>query len=411
MSVKIDSIECHKIVNSRGTWTLDTTVTLSDGSKGSETVPDGASKGENEAIFLPVDKAEHLVEHPITDLLVGQDAYDQKKLDEMMLEMDGTKNKSHLGGNSILSVSLAIAKAAAKSKNLELYEYLAELYGRKPGSWNFPTPVFNIMNGGKHADSGISFQEFMVIPSPEKNIVEAVEMGVEIYSTLKEMLHDEGISTAIGDEGGFAPKGFTVNKALEYVRKAASVKYKPGKDVFFGMDVAAESFYDHRHYVISEENLELDEFQLKEYYGELLKKYELIFLEDPYYEGHLDAWEMFYPDFKDKLMVVADDLVVTNPKFLKVAIDRKLANAVIVKPNQVGSLTETFEFIKMARDADMSLCISHRSGDTAEDTFIADLALAVDAEFMKSGAPARGERVVKYNRLLDIYDALQGHPR
>lgn len=410
MNPKIESIECHKIVNSRGSWTLATTVKLSDGSVGVETVPDGASKGENEALFLDVAKAEHIVEHPIADLLVGRDPYDQKMLDTLMIDMDGTSNKSHLGGNSILSVSLAVAKASAKSQNLELYQYLAKLYGNSLDNVRFPTPVFNIMNGGKHADSGISFQEFMVIPSPEKNILQAVEMGVDIYLTLKEMLSEEGFSTAVGDEGGFAPKGFTVRKALEFIRTAASKSYKPGTDVFFGMDVAAESFYNHKHYVISEENLELDEYKLKEYYKGLIQDYELIFLEDPYYEGHISAWEMFFPDFKDKIMVVADDLVVTNPKFLQVAIDKKLANAVIVKPNQVGSLTETLEFIKMARTANMSLCISHRSGDTAEDTFIADLAVGVGAEFMKSGAPARGERVVKYNRLLDIFDAINGRP-
>lgn len=403
MSIGIESIKAHKAINSRSDWTIETTVTLSDGSEGVATVPDGASKGENEALYLPVDKAAHVVEHPLNDLLHTLDPFDQREIDRMMIEMDGTPNKNHLGGNSILSVSLAVSKAAANSKKLPLYKYLAELYGNELKNIKYPTPIFNILNGGKHAFNGLSFQEFMIIPSPSINLEDALEMGVDIYDILKDKLEREGYSTGVGDEGGFAPQGFTVRKALDFVREAASTKYKPGQDVFFGMDVAAESFYDHKKYVIKEENKSLDEFELKDYYAELLQKYEIIYLEDPYYERHHSAWKMLYPEFKDKVMVVADDLVVTNPKFLKVAIDEQMANAVIVKPNQVGTLSETFDFIKMAQDAKMSICVSHRSGETGEDTFIADLAIAVGADFMKSGAPARGERVVKYNRLLDIY--------
>lgn len=406
---KIKHISCNKLLNSRGDWTIETHVHLDDGSVGEQAIPDGASKGEHEALYVSVDKAIDLVEHPIADLLVGENPFDQTKIDRLMCEMDGTVNKSHLGGNSILSVSLGVAKASAVSKKLELYEYLAELYGTNLSHpLTMPTPVFNILNGGKHAHNDLSFQEFMVIPAPNSKFSAQVEMGVDIYHTLQQMLIDEGSDVDVGDEGGFAPNNYTVPKALEKIKEAAGKKHKVGEDVFFGLDVAAESFWDHGDYNIKEENLRLTTSQLAEYHENLMQNFELIYLEDPFYEKDLDGWREFNAKYAKKLMVIADDLVVTNTKFLKQTIAGNLANAVIVKPNQVGTLTETFEFIKMARAANMSIIISHRSGDVAEDTFIADLAVAVGAEFMKSGAPARGERVAKYNRLLEIFDRNSG---
>ncbi len=407
-SPKIDFIKCHKVLNSRSDWTIETHVHLTDGSIGVQTVPDGASKGENEAVYIDVNQAVDIVEHPINDLLAGHDPCDQKTIDGLLIDMDNTPNKSHLGGNSILSVSLAVAKACAESRKIELYEYLSELYSPKDWVLKFPTPVFNVINGGKHAQNNLSFQEFMVIPSPELNIVNAIELGVLIYDTLRENLERDGYETGVGDEGGFAPEKFTVDKALQYIRAAASVHAVPGQNVFFGMDVAAESFYNHMGYAIKEENLDLSSDKLSDYYAKLLKNYELIYLEDPFYEKDHEAWKKFEAKYSKKLMIVADDLVVTNPKFLNIAIEHDMANAVIVKPNQVGTLSETFDFIRMARGAGMQIIISHRSGDTAEDTFIADLAVAVNAEFMKSGAPARGERVAKYNRLLEIFEKTQG---
>lgn len=406
---KIKSITCHKLVNSRGDWTIGTKVTLTDGSVGVQTIPDGASKGEHEAYYIPVEHATQVVSTVLNDALVGEKAYDQEKVERIMLEMDGTPNKQHLGGNSILSVSLALTKAVAVSKNIELYEQIAELFGNKKllekdKAPKFPTPVFNVINGGKHAHNGLSFQEFMIIPSPKIHYKHALEIGVELYHTLKGKLEQDGFETDVGDEGGFAPLGFTPDKALHYLREAVKEKYTPGKDIFFGMDVAAESFYKDGKYMIEEENLSLTSSELSDYYHNLMKKYELIYLEDPFYERDHAGWAEFYKKFHKSLMVVGDDLVVTNSKFLRKAIDEKLANAVIVKPNQVGTLSETLEFIKMAQKNKMSICVSHRSGDTAEDTFIADLAVAVGADFMKSGAPARGERVAKYNRLLEIWD-------
>lgn len=397
---KIKEISAHKAVNSRGEWTVEAHVVLDDGAESSQIVPEGASKGENEAVYIKVEKAVEVVSGPINDLLYGHDPFDQNAIDKMMLDMDGTENKSHLGGNSILAVSMAVANACAVSRDIELYEHLGALFGNT--SFKMPTPVFNVINGGKHAHNGLSFQEFMLIPSRTFDIKRAVEVGVEVYHQLKADLQADGHDVDVGDEGGFAPSNFTVDKALTYLRAAASKKYKPGEDVFFGSDVAAESFYIDNKYEIREENKTLTGTELAAYYAELLKKFEIIYLEDPFYEKDFISWKDFFASFKDKVMVVGDDLVVTNPKFLKKAIKNQWANAVIVKPNQVGSLTETLDFIKMAQDADMEICVSHRSGDNAEDTFIADLAYAVASDFIKSGAPARGERVAKYNRLLEI---------
>lgn len=404
---KVKSISAHKIINSRGEWTVDTKIILDNGVEVEHPIPNGASKGENEAVYLPVKESIQVISSVINDALVGEDVEDQANIDSILINMDGTPNKSHLGGNSIIAVSLVVAMAAAVSQKSELYAYISRLFGNPVNTKNlkFPTPLLNIFNGGKHADNGLSFQEFMIIPNAHKKFEKQMEMGVDIYKTLEKNLLADGYSTAVGDEGGFAPKGFDTHKVLKYVANAVKENYKLGEEVFLGMDVAAGSFVDSRgHYRIDEEDLDLDETHFIDYYKALVQKYPFIYIEDPFYEKDLGGWETFYTNFSQKLMVVADDLVVTNSGFLQEAIDRKLANAVIVKPNQVGTLTETLDFVKLARRNDMSIIVSHRSGDTAEDTFIADLALGVEAEFIKSGAPVRGERVVKYNRLLDIYN-------
>lgn len=403
---KIQNIKAQKILNSRGDWTIETEVELEGGIKAVQAVPDGASKGENEAVSLSADKAVEIVNTVINDALCGEEALEQKILDRVLIEMDGSPNKSHLGGNSMLSVSLAVSKAAAKVQNLELYQYLSLLYfGNvvKKEDLKFPTPIFNILNGGKHADNNLSFQEFMVIPSKKMNFTEALMAGNKIYHNLKNNLASEGHETGVGDEGGFAPSGFTAHKAMAEIKKASQKDYKVGEDVFFGMDAAAESFYANGCYSIKEEKLVIYTQALLEYYKKLIRSYEFIYLEDPFYEKDKEGWVSAFNEFSGKLMVVADDLVVTNAKLLEGAIKGNLANAVIVKPNQVGTLSETFDFIKKAQDAKMSVIVSHRSGETGEDTFIADLAVAVGADFLKAGAPVRGERVVKYNRVLEIY--------
>jgi len=401
---KIETISARKILNSRGQWTIETKVVLDDDSVGIQPVPNGASEGENEAVDVEVDKAIDIVNNTISDVLVGKDPFDQKEIDKILVEMDGTPNKSRLGGNSILSVSLAVAKAAADSEEIELYEYLSELYSgkEKNGDITYPTPIFNVLNGGKHAQNKLSFQEFMVIPALNTPFDRALEMGVNIYHNLEELLVDEDFETAVGDEGGFEPQGLCCDVALDFIKKAANVQYDVGNDVFLGMDIAAGSFYKDGKYDINEENIELTTEELMEYYNRMLTKYELIYMEDPFYEKDHKGWSDFYKSYSDRLMVVADDLVVTNPALLAEAIKKKLANAVIVKPNQVGTLTETFEFVKLARKAKMNVIVSHRSGDNV-DSFISDLALAVSADFIKSGAPVRGERVAKYNRILEVF--------
>lgn len=406
---KIESISCHKVLNSRGDWTISTKVTLDDGSIGEQTIPDGASKGENEAIYIPVERAVDIVSVVINDALQGLDPFDQVGVDTLLLEMDGTPNKKHLGGNSILSVSLAVAKACAHVEKVELFQYLSKIFNNKlitAQTLSMPTPVFNVINGGKHADNDLSFQEFMVIPARSSSYDKALQLGVDVYDDLEKILEEMDYGTDVGDEGGFAPRGFTVYRALELIKKASNKKYKSGEDVFFGMDIAAESFYSMASgaYSIKEENRDLSSDQLQDYYLKLLKDFEIIYLEDPFYEKDTQAWQKFNADMKSKLLVVGDDLVVTNKKYLDKALDSKLINGAIVKPNQVGTLTETFDFIRLAKENGISICVSHRSGDNADDTFIADLAVAVSADFIKSGAPARGERVAKYNRLLEIFN-------
>lgn len=403
---KIEGITCRKILNSRGEWTIETKVFLDDGSVGVQPIPKGASEGENEAVDVEPEKAVDIVNNTIANVLIGKDPSDQKHIDETMVKMDGTPNKSRHGGNSILSVSLAVAQACAISKGEELYEHLMFLYNGKTkngGDLHYPTPVFNVLNGGKHAKNDLSFQEFMVIPALNTPFDQALQMGVDIYHDLEEILSFDDFETATGDEGGFEPQGLCCVTALDYIKKAIEKRYNIGSDVFLGMDIAAGSFYKDQKYDISEENIELNTEELGEYYARILEKYEVMYLEDPFYEKDVEGWKRLYSKYSDRLMVVADDLVVTNPILLASAIKGKLANAVIVKPNQVGTLTETLEFVKLARKAKMNVIVSHRSGDNV-DSFIADLAIGVGADFIKSGAPASGERVVKYNRILEIWD-------
>lgn len=402
---KIENIRSQKILDSRGNWTLETKVTLDDGSVGVQPVPSGASVGENEAVYIDVEKAADFVSTTINDVLVGKDSSDQKSIDENLIKMDGTSNKSRLGANSILSVSLACAKSAAISAGLELYQYLSLMYSGKQklnGDLKFPTPIFNIINGGEHAKNKLSFQEFMVIPALNTPYNKALQMGASIYKDLKKILLKDDFETGVGDEGGFEPRGLSARTALDFLEQAASVQFDPGNDVFFGLDIAAGSFYENGKYCIDEENLELSSDEVIKYYQDLFMHYKIIYLEDPMFERDEFGWTKFYKQNAGKYLVVADDLVVTNPKILERVAKEKMANAVIVKPNQIGTLTETLDFIKLARKSKMDIVISHRSGDNV-DSFISDLAVAVDADFMKSGAPARGERVAKYNRLLEIF--------
>ncbi|MBN1162336.1 phosphopyruvate hydratase [Patescibacteria group bacterium] len=401
----IESIKSHRIINSRGDWTIYTEVFLDDGSVGMQSVPAGASTGEMEAICISAGQAAVMVSTTIAELLSGEDAYNQGMIDQLMIEKDGSATKANLGGNSILSVSLAVCKAAAKSMGLELYQYIRHLYNGEDITKEdiiFPGPLFNMLNGGKHAHNGLSFQEFMVIPAQGLPINKTLEMGVDINRSLKALLEKEGYSSAVGDEGGFAPGNFTTRKALDYLRKAISEHYVVGREVFLGIDAAAGSFYNDGKYLIPEEELTLTSNELIEYYKSILGNYEIIYLEDGMYEKDYEGWKELSKNYSNRIMIVADDLVVTNAKILEKAIKENLANAVIVKPNQIGTLSETLDFVRTAKNNGMTVIVSHRSGETAEDTFIADLSIGVGADFIKSGAPVRGERVAKYNRLLQI---------
>lgn len=406
---KIIDISAHKIVNSRGNYTIQSKITLDNGIEAVAAVPEGASKGKNEALSLPVPKALEVVNTAINDLLVGEDVENQERIDNLMLTMDGTPQKRNLGANSILSVSLAAARAASITKGLPLYFYISQIYDDSKSFHDkivekslYPTPIFNIINGGLHAGNRLSFQEFMVIPSKDFNYEDSYDAGVVIYNELKNTLKMNNMTTNVGDEGGFAPEGLNILKAFELLKAATQKNYKVGKEIFFGSDVASSSFFHKGEYTISESNLKLDSAKMKNFYLSLIEKYPIVYLEDPFEEQDIKGWQNFSEQEK-RILVCGDDLVVTNVKYLDSAIRLGLINSVIVKPNQIGTLTETLNFIKLAKKHKLSTVISHRSGDTAEDSFISDLAVGVAADYIKAGAPARGERVAKYNRILDIY--------
>jgi enolase len=404
----IKGINSIKVINSRGDWTIKTYLELDNGSIGWAIVPEGASKGAKEAVCLEAGKSLDVIRDVITPVLLDRDFKSQKEFDEFLINLDGTKNKVKLGGNTTLALSVAFARAVSQSQKKEVWSYLLDslnsIKGFKAHSKNSKinvTPLFNILNGGKHAQNNLSFQEFMIIPAKNFQIYDALEIGRTVYKSLKNRLEKDGFSTGVGDEGGFAPKGFTVRKALDYIKDGAGENYKVGEEVFLGMDIAADSFYKDGKYSIAEEKLELSSKELKAYYTDLLKDFEIIYMEDPFVENDDASWADFTKSFSAKTMISADDLVVTNPEILTKAVDKKMANTVIVKPNQVGTIWETLQFVAEARAAGWSVVVSHRSGDT-EDPFIADLAYAVGADFVKFGAPARGERTSKFNRLLEL---------
>ncbi|PIS21972.1 phosphopyruvate hydratase [candidate division WWE3 bacterium CG08_land_8_20_14_0_20_41_10] len=405
---EVSQTKSIKVLNSRGDWTIKTYLELAGGSMGWAIVPEGASKGEQEAVCLEVNKSLEIVRGVIAPALLGKEFKSQQDFDEFLINLDGTKNKGRLGGNTIISLSIAFARAVSQSQKKEVWSYLRKEYEQSAGiivgdklpKYNI-TPLFNILNGGKHAQNKLSFQEFMLIPAKKYHISDSLEIGRTVYKSLKKRLEKDGFSTGVGDEGGFAPEGFTVRKALDYIVDCANEYYKVGEEVFLGIDAASESFYGDGRYIIAEEHLELDAKGLKDYYANLLKCYPLIYLEDPFHEEDFQHWQEATKDFGEKIMISADDLVVTNPIILANAVNNKLANTVIVKPNQVGTVWETLQFVAKARKAGWNVVVSHRSGDT-EDSFIADLAYAVGADFVKFGAIARGERTGKFNRFLEI---------
>jgi enolase len=411
---EIVDIRAREILDSRGNPTVEAEVELATGIIGSACAPSGASTGSREALELrDKDPLRYLgkgvltavanVNTHIRQALLGLDVENQRQLDELMLTLDGTENKGKLGANAILAVSLALAKAAAQAKKLALYEYLAELDG-SPGRYSMPVPMMNIINGGEHADNNVDIQEFMILPVGAANFSEAIRCGAEIFHTLKAVLSEAGLSTAVGDEGGFAPNLPSNEAALEIIMTSIErAGYVPGKDVFLGLDCAASEFYKDSKYVLAGEGREFDAAGFTDYLADLADRFPIISIEDGMDESDWAGWALLTKKLGDRVQLVGDDLFVTNPKILQRGIDEDIGNSILIKFNQIGTLTETLEAISMAKKAGYTVVISHRSGET-EDTTIADLAVATAAGQIKTGSLCRSDRVAKYNRLLRIED-------
>ena len=412
MQTAIKSIVAREILDSRGNPTVETTVVLENGISGIAAAPSGASTGTHEALELRdgdtkryngkgVLKAIKNVNNLIAPKLIGVDALDQKNVDKIMLDLDGTENKTKLGANAILSVSLAACRAAAVSLNKPLYQYIRETFNLKEEGWKLPTAMMNILNGGKHAENGLAIQEFMIVPKAAK-MSERVRIGAEIFHALAKLLKKKGESIGVGDEGGFAPMLGTNEKAIKFVMEAIKAAgYVPGKQVFLAMDAAASEFYKNGKYSVENGKKAVDSKGMVKLFSNWISKYPFVSIEDGLAEDDWDGWKLLTEKVGKKTQLVGDDLFVTNPKRLQRGIDGGFANAILIKLNQIGTLTETIETISLARANRYRVVISHRSGETA-DTFIADLAVAVNAEYIKTGSMSRSERIEKYNRLMKI---------
>ncbi|MFC9351226.1 phosphopyruvate hydratase [Arthrobacter sp. NPDC057013] len=411
----IDAIHAREILDSRGNPTVEVEVLLSDGQIGRAAVPSGASTGEHEAVELRdgdkdrylgkgVQKAVDAVIDQIAPALTGFDATDQRSIDQAMIDLDGTANKGKLGANAILGVSLAVANAAAASADLPLYKYLGG-----PNAHVLPVPLMNILNGGSHADSDVDIQEFMIAPIGAETFSEGLRWGVEVYHNLKSVLQQKGLSTGLGDEGGFAPNLPSNRAALDLIQEAIqNAGYTPGTDIALALDVASSEFFKDGAYQF--EGKSLSAAEMSAYYAELVADYPLVSIEDPLDENDWDGWKILTDTIGDKVQLVGDDLFVTNPERLQQGIDAATANSLLVKVNQIGSLTETLDAVSLAQRSGYTTITSHRSGET-EDTTIADIAVATNAGQIKTGAPARSERVAKYNQLLRIEEELDDAAR
>ena len=413
--MKIKKIVAREILDSRGNPTVETKVILQNGIEGVAKVPSGASTGSREALELRdggkryaglgVLKAVKNVNEKIAKAIVGMEVDKIQEVDAKMIKLDGTKNKSRLGANAILSVSLAVARAGANNVKMPLYKYLRKVFGLKESKFLLPTPTMNIINGGAHADSGLSIQEFMIIPQ-NKFVKERVRMGAEIFHALKKILKEGKFSTAVGDEGGFAPHLKNNEEALKIILKAIVVAgYKPGRDVFLGLDVAASEFFENGKYSF-EKDKKFTADEMIKIFEEWAKKYPLILVEDGLGEKDWAGWKILTAKLDDKLILVGDDIFVTNPEIFSNGVEQGIGNAILIKVNQIGTLSETMQTIQIAKNTGYKINVSHRSGETG-DTFIADLAVAVNADFIKTGSLSRSERVEKYNRLMEIEDELK----
>ena len=411
--VVIDNIFADEVLDSRGNPTVRATVYLSDGSSGVAIVPSGASTGVNEALELRdggkryngkgVLKACENVNTIIANELIGLSPFDQAEIDKIMLDLDGTENKSKLGANAILGVSMAVARAAANSLNIPLFRYLGG-----SNALVIPTPMLNIINGGAHAANDVDLQEYMIMPTGFNDFEVALRASVEIYHTLKKLLEKDGHPTALGDEGGFAPNFKNNEEPIEYILRAIEeAGYLPGKEVKIALDAASSEFYKDGKYILAGEGRELTKEEMVEYYASLVEKYPIVSIEDGIAEEDYEGWKLLTQRLGDKVQLVGDDLFVTNKKLLKKGIEEGLANAILIKPNQIGTVSETMETVRLAQRNNYRCIMSHRSGES-EDSFIADFAVALNTGQIKTGAPARGERTAKYNRLLQINRTISG---
>lgn len=416
--MKISNITAQELLDSRGNPTIECTVTLENGMSASAMVPSGASTGTYEAVELRDDdkkrylgkgvlKAVENVNAQISDLIIGMEVEDQKEIDQAMIALDGTDNKSNLGANAILSVSMACTKAAALSQGLELYEYIAKLFDNSTDEYELPVPMINILNGGRHAHGASDIQEYMIMPVGASNIQEAIRWGSEIFHSLGQILKDAGYSTTVGDEGGYAPELGSNERPLELMVQAIEkAGLKPGEDVVLAIDAAANEFYVDGKYELSVENKTLDREQLVQLYSDWVNRYPLVSIEDGFVEDDWEGFKLLEDELGEEIMNVGDDLFVTNLKRLEKGINMECANAILIKLNQIGTVSETIEVIKRAEEVGFNSIISHRSGET-EDTFIADFAVGSGVGFIKTGSMSRSERVAKYNRLMKIERELE----
>ena len=413
MGTTIIDVYAREILDSRGNPTIEVDVELENGTKGRAAVPSGASTGEHEAVELRdgdkmryggkgVLNAVENVNDKIAEDVIGFDVLDQVGIDRLMIELDGTPNKSKLGANAILGVSMAVAKAAAASMKVPLYRYLGGANARV-----LPVPMMNILNGGKHADNNVDLQEFMIVPVEAENFAEALRMGTEIFHTLKGVLHKKGYNTAVGDEGGFAPSLKSNEEAIEVILEAIhAAKYKAGEDVFLALDPASSEFFEKGKYVFSKsDKSKKSPDQMVKFYEKWVKQYPIISIEDGMAENDWEGWKLITDALGDKIQLVGDDLFVTNAGILAKGIEKGVANSILIKVNQIGTLTETFDCIELAKRSGYTTVISHRSGET-EDVTIADIAVAMNAGQIKTGSTSRTDRIAKYNQLLRIEEEL-----
>ena len=421
MPDKIDQIHAHEILDSRGNPTVAVSVLTSKGVLGSAAVPSGASTGSHEALELRdgdkkryrgkgVKKACKNVNQKIAPKLRGMVVTKQREIDDLMIKLDGTVNKKRLGANAILGVSLAVAHAAAKTKKMPLYSYLRWTYDILDDKWTMPMPLMNILNGGSHADTNLDIQEFIIVPTGIKKFRERVRAGSEIFHALGDILSADGLDTDIGNEGGYAPDLGQTEDALKYIMKAIKkAGYAAGKQIRLGLDVAANEFYNEKkdRYIMKTDKKKLTDEGMIDMLEEWVDTYPFVSIEDGLQEDKWDAWVELTKRLGKKVYLIGDDLFVTNPKRLQMGIDKDVANSILIKLNQIGTLSETIQTIQLAQANGYKVAVSHRSGETCDST-IADLAVAVNAEFIKTGAPSRSERLVKYNRLMEIEEELMG---